>query len=149
MRDFENAFSVREVGAADEASNANGSAAGFAEVNAGVARVGYDVAADGVDSIAEEYVRFCHDLVGDDGDSVEGSCEADELVHVFVQFLLAEGKSFSADIFTAEVAGKGVDDNQADVVLFYHFVGVFKEEDLMVAGVSVGDYDVFSYFWRV
>jgi len=66
-------------------------------------------------------------------------------VHVFVEFLLAEGEGFSADVFASEVAGEAVDDDEADVVFFDDFVGVFEEEDLVVAGVGVGDDDVFGY----
>jgi hypothetical protein len=72
--DFEDAFAVGEVGAADEAGYADGAAAGFAEVNAGVAGVGYDVASDGVDGVAKEDIGFGHDLVGNDCSGVEGSC---------------------------------------------------------------------------
>jgi len=69
-------------------------------------------------------------------------------VHVFVEFLLADGEGFSADVFAAEVRCERVDDDEADVVLFYYFVGVFEEEDLVVAGVGVGDDDVFGcFFW--
>jgi len=61
--DFEDSFAVGEVGAGDEAGDADWSSGGFAEVDAGVAGVGYYVSADGVDGVAEEDVGFCHDLV--------------------------------------------------------------------------------------
>ncbi len=72
--DFEDAFAVGEVGAGDEAGDADWSARGFAEVDAGVAGVGYYVSSYGVDGVAEEDVWFCHYLVCDDCCGVEGSC---------------------------------------------------------------------------
>ncbi len=70
-----------------------------------MAGVSDDVSADWVDGVAEEHVGLSHDLVGDYGYGVEGACEADEFVHVFVEFLLAEGEGFSAYVLAAEVGG--------------------------------------------
>jgi len=58
LGDFEDAFAVWEVRAADEPGDAYRSAAGLAEVDACVAGVADDVAADGVDGVSEEDVRF-------------------------------------------------------------------------------------------
>jgi len=56
--DFEDAFAVWKVRAADEPGDAYRSAAGFAEVDACVTAVANDVATDGVDCVSEENVRF-------------------------------------------------------------------------------------------
>lgn len=114
-----------------------------------MARVANYMAADGMNSIAKENVWFSHDLVRHDRDGIEGSGEADEFVHVFVEFLLAKGKGFSAYVFAAEVGGKGVDYDEADIVVFYDLVGVFEEEDLVVAGICIGYYDVAGRLLRV
>jgi len=123
--DFKDAFAVGEVRARNEAGDTDGSAAGFAEVYASVACVSYYVAAYGVDGVAEEDIGFCHDLVSDDCGGVEGTSKANKFVHVFVELLLAKGEGFSAYVFASEVRGEAVDDDEADVVFFYDFVGVF------------------------
>lgn len=75
-----------------------------------MARVSNYVTSYWMDGITKEDVRLRHNLVGNDGDGVEGTGKANELMHVLIQSLLAKSQGFSADIFTAEVRGKTVND---------------------------------------
>jgi hypothetical protein len=54
------------------------------------------------------------DLVaGDDGDVADFG-DAEEVVEVFVEFLLAFGEHTSSQVFRSEVADEAVDDEEAD-----------------------------------
>ena len=101
-----------------------------------MACMSYNVSADGVYGVGEELVGFRHDLVSDYGDSVEPSCEADETVHVVVETLLSLCEHLSADILASKVGCQGVDDDQADVVVFDDLVRLLQEKDLMVGVVG-------------
>ena len=101
-----------------------------------MACMSYNLSADGVYGVGEELVGFRHDLVSDYGDSVEPSCEADETVHVVVETLLSLCEHLSADILASKVGCQGVDDDQADVVVFDDLVRLFQEKYLMVGVVG-------------
>lgn len=82
---------------------------------------------------------------GDDGDVVDFG-EAEEVVDVFVEFLLAFGEHAAAEVFGAEVADEAVDDEEFDVLELGVVLDLLDEEHLVVAVVGAADDDVFEGF---
>jgi hypothetical protein len=147
--DFEYSFTIRKIWAADQASDSHRPPSRFPEVYTGVTRVSNHMPSYWMNSVSKEDVRLGHDLVSDDGDSVEGTGEADELMHVLVQSLLTKGQGLPPHILAAKVRGQAVNDYQADVVFLYDFIRVFKEENLVVTCISVCNNDIPCDFRRV
>ncbi len=106
--------------------------------------MGNNVAASRTVRRAEEDVGLGVDLVGGgDGDVVDFG-EAEEVVEVFVEFLLAFGEHAAAEVFGAEVADEAVDDEEADFVELGVVLDLLDEEHLVVAVVGATDDDVFE-----
>ncbi len=82
-------------------------------------------------------------IAGDDGDVADFG-DAEEVVEVFVEFLLAFGEHAAAEVFGAEVADEAVDDEEADFFELGVVLDLLDEEHLVVAVVGAADDDVFE-----
>ncbi len=80
---------------------------------------------------------------GDDGDVADFG-DAEEVVEVFVEFLLAFGEHAAAEVFGAEVADEAVNNEESDFVELGVVLDLLDEEHLVVAVVGAADDDVFE-----
>ena len=93
---------------------------------------------------SEKNIRLGVHLIGGDDGDVADFGESEEVVEVFVEFLLAFGEHAAAEVFGAEVADDGVDDEEFDVGELGVVLDLLDEEHLVVAVVGAADDDVFE-----
>jgi len=83
-------------------------------------------------------------LIGGHDTDVADFGESEEVVEVFVEFLLAFGEHAAAEVFGAEVADEAVDDEESDFFELGVVLDLLDEEHLVVAVVGAADDDVFE-----
>ena len=88
-----------------------------------------------------------HLICSDDADVADFG-ESEEVVEVFVEFLLAFGEHAASEVFGAEVADEAVDDEEADFFELGVVLDLLDEEHLVVAVVGAADDDVFESLVR-
>ncbi len=92
----------------------------------------------------EKNVRLGVDLISCHDTDVADFGESEEVVEVFVEFLLAFGEHAAAEVFGAEVADEAVDDEESDFFELGVVLDLLDEEHLVVAVVGAADDDVFE-----